>query len=165
MKSHSNRLNPLFIAFMVIISLFLAINAQAEPYQRNKAVPVEKVLFGKVLSVRKITETELIEDKNSGWKTLGGALIGGVIGHQFGSGSGQDAATVLGAIIGASAASNSSPEYQQQVLHLIELMIRVEGGEEYMVVQDYDTSMLFQAGDKVRMIYLANSTVRVDKDY
>ena len=32
---------------------------------------------------------------------LAGAIIGGVIGNQFGKGKGNDAATVLGAIIGA----------------------------------------------------------------
>ena len=36
-----------------------------------------------------------------GAKTLAGAIIGGVIGHQFGSGRGNDAATVAGALIGA----------------------------------------------------------------
>ena len=39
---------------------------------------------------------------------LFGAVIGGVIGHQFGSGRGNDAATAAGAIIGANhAAANS----------------------------------------------------------
>ena len=33
--------------------------------------------------------------------TLTGAIIGGVIGHQFGSGRGNDAATVAGSLIGA----------------------------------------------------------------
>ena len=140
-------------------------SADAGPYDRNKAVPVEKVMYGKVLSVRKITESELIEDKNRGWKTLGGALIGGVIGHQFGGGSGQDAATILGAIIGASAASDSNPRYQEKVLHLIELMIKAEDGQEYMVVQDYDSGMSFSAKDQIRMVYLANGTVRIDKAY
>lgn len=34
-------------------------------------------------------------------KTLVGAIIGGVVGHQFGSGSGNDAATAAGALLGA----------------------------------------------------------------
>jgi len=34
-------------------------------------------------------------------KTLFGAIVGGVIGHQFGSGRGNDAATVAGALMGA----------------------------------------------------------------
>lgn len=38
---------------------------------------------------------------------LAGALIGGAIGNQFGGGSGQDAATVLGAILGADVANKN----------------------------------------------------------
>ena len=38
-------------------------------------------------------------------KTLFGAIVGGVIGHQFGSGRGNDAATVAGSLIGAAVAN------------------------------------------------------------
>lgn len=136
--------------------------AQAD-YDRNKAVPVEKVLFGQVLSVRNITEQELIQDKNQGWKTFGGALIGGAIGNQFGSGSGRDVATILGALVGGSIAHNRNPQYREKTLHLVELMIKVDNGDEYMVVQDLDRRMVFQARDEIRMIYLANGSVRIDK--
>jgi hypothetical protein len=46
------------------------------------------------------------DDRGStaGGNALIGAIIGGVIGHQFGDGNGRDAATVAGALIGASAA-------------------------------------------------------------
>ena len=37
-------------------------------------------------------------------RTLAGAVIGGVIGHQFGSGRGNDAATVAGSLLGAALA-------------------------------------------------------------
>ncbi len=40
--------------------------------------------------------------------TILGALIGGVVGHQFGSGHGRDAATVAGTLIGAAIGSESS---------------------------------------------------------
>ena len=39
---------------------------------------------------------------------LAGAIIGGVIGNQFGKGKGNDAATVLGAIIGADTANKKN---------------------------------------------------------
>lgn len=136
--------------------------AQAD-YDRNKAVPVEQVLFGQVLSVHNITEQELIQDKNQGWKSFGGALIGGAIGNQFGSGSGRDVATILGAIIGGSVAHNRNPEYREKTLHLVELMIKVDNGDEYMVVQDLDRGMQFQPKDAIRMVYLANGSVRIDK--
>jgi uncharacterized protein YcfJ len=44
----------------------------------------------------------------AGGKTLAGAIIGGVIGHQFGSGHGKDAATVAGTLIGASIGNQSA---------------------------------------------------------
>jgi uncharacterized protein YcfJ len=45
---------------------------------------------------------------NSVGNTITGAIIGGAIGNQFGNGSGQDAMTVLGAIVGADIANNQS---------------------------------------------------------
>ena len=45
------------------------------------------------------------EGKASTGEVLGGAIIGGVIGNQIGKGKGNDAATVLGAIIGADIAN------------------------------------------------------------
>ena len=41
---------------------------------------------------------------------LAGAIIGGAIGNQFGNGSGKDAMTALGIILGASEGSNSTRE-------------------------------------------------------
>ena len=38
-------------------------------------------------------------------EVLGGSIIGGVIGNQFGSGQGKDAMTILGAILGANSQS------------------------------------------------------------
>lgn len=132
-------------------------------YERNKAVPVEKVLFGKVDSVRNISQEELIKDKHNGWKTFGGALIGGVIGNQFGGGSGQDIATVLGAIIGGSIAHNHQNRERRVIQRIVELMITTDDGKQYMVIQDYDQQMTFQPSDKVRIVYLSNGYVRVDK--
>ena len=137
-------------------------------YDRNKAVPVEKVLFGTVISARNISQEELIKDKNSGWKTFGGALIGGVIGNQFGGGSGKNIATVLGAVAGGAIANNRS-QGKTVVVNLVELMIEVDCAEQhcqqFMVIQDYDQQMVFHHLDAVRMVYLANGSVRIDKRF
>ena len=134
-------------------------------YQRNKAVPVQQVLFGSVQSVRTITEQELVKDRTNGWETFGGALIGGVIGNQFGGGSGRTVATILGSMIGGSVAHNRQQNSRVIQYQLVELMIKVESGEQFMVVQDKDNQMLFNQGDKVRLVYLTDNTVRVDKAY
>ncbi len=150
------------VILLCICALLLIPTADAYT-ERNKAEPVQEVLFGTIDSVRNITEQEIIEDRNKGWKVFGGALVGGVIGHQFGSGSGNDVATVLGALIGGSMANNRNPQYKQKTLHLVELMIRTDEGKEYMVVQDLDPQMIFNRHDEIRMIFLANGSVRIDK--
>jgi len=155
-------MKTLFVACLYLFTVIISPAVSAD-YERNKAVPVEKVLFGKVHSVRNITQQELIEDKNKGWKVFGGALIGGAIGNQFGRGSGRDVATVLGALLGGSIADNKHPQYRQKTLHLVEMMIKTDQGKEFMVVQDLDSQMLFQRKDAIRMIYLANGSVRIDK--
>ncbi|GGB49327.1 glycine zipper 2TM domain-containing protein [Shewanella inventionis] len=130
-------------------------------YERNQAVPVEKVVYGTIESVRHLTEKQLIEDSHSGWKTFGGALIGGVIGHQFGSGSGQDVATVLGALIGGGLGSQHGRSAYYLENKLVELMITLEDGNQVMVIQDLDPGMSFNTGDEVRVVYLTGY-VRVD---
>ncbi|MDL3987392.1 glycine zipper 2TM domain-containing protein [Shewanella xiamenensis] len=150
---------PTLASFMFICALVIA-PVQAG-YDRNQAVPVEKVLYGDINSVRNITETQLIEDRNQGWKTFGGALAGGVIGHQFGGGSGQDIATVLGALIGAGVGNRYGSGTTVQTLKLVELMITQEDGSQVMVIQDYDPGMIFNAGDRVRVVYLQGG-VRID---
>ncbi|PKG82613.1 hypothetical protein CXF85_14140 [Colwellia sp. 75C3] len=160
-------MKSLLITCLTLLTLLFSYSADAD-YDRNKAVPVEKVLFGSVISTRNISQEELIQDKNSGWKTFGGALVGGAIGNQFGGGSGRDIATVLGAVIGGKMANNRS-QAKTVTVRLVELMIEVDCAEkqcqQYMVIQDYDQQMVFHQQDAVRMVYLANGNVRIDKQF
>ncbi len=160
-------MKTLLITGLTLITLLFSQGSSAD-YDRNKAVPVEKVLFGTIVSARNISQEELIQDKNSGWKTFGGALIGGVIGNQFGGGSGRDIATVLGAVIGGKMANNRS-QGKTVIVRLVELMIEVDCTErqcqQFMVIQDYDQRMVFHQQDAVRMVYLANGIVRIDKQF
>lgn len=157
-------MNVLFIKILVVLSCIgFQVSAVAH-YERNKAVQVEKVLFGYVTSVRNITQQEIIEDKNHGWKVFGGALVGGALGNQFGSGSGRDVATVLGALLGGNIANKRNPSQTINTFELVELMIKTDTGDEYRVIQDLDPRMIFQRSDPVRMVYLADGIVRIDKE-
>ena len=149
----------------LLFALLLIPSSTVAAYERNKAVPVQQVLFGKIESVRTITERELIQDKSNGWKTFGGALLGGVIGNQFGGGSGRTAATILGSVIGGNIAHNRQKSSYYTQYELVEMMITVESGKQFMVVQDKDNRMLFTKGDQVRLVYLSDNSVRVDKAY
>ncbi|EPT1006618.1 glycine zipper 2TM domain-containing protein [Vibrio parahaemolyticus] len=145
------------------IILFLPLFANAA-YQRNVAKPANEVVYGKIDSVRYITQQEVVQSKSNGWKTLLGATIGGLVGNQFGGGTGKEVATAVGALAGAAVAQNQS-NYQYTVEYkLVELLIKVKGDKLINVIQDVDKNMLFSRGDEVRILYFDDG-VRVDLAY
>ena len=145
------------------IILFLPLVANAA-YERNVAKPVNEVVYGKIDSVRYITQQEVVQSKSNGWKTLLGATIGGLVGNQFGGGTGREVATAVGALAGAAVAQNQS-NYQYTVEYkLVELLIKVKGDKLINVIQDVDKNMLFSRGAEVRILYFDDG-VRVDITY
>ncbi|MFM4823790.1 glycine zipper 2TM domain-containing protein [Aeromonas bivalvium] len=151
---------------LIVSSLLCFVTAQtgAEVYQRNTARPVNQVVFGQVETMRNITQRQVIESAQSGWKTLGGALIGGLIGNQFGGGHGREIATAVGALAGAGAAQYYQSGGEVVENKLVELLIRSDQGALVNVIQDFDSAMVFAQGDKVRILYFDDG-VRVDKTY
>ncbi|ANU35915.1 17 kDa surface antigen [Vibrio scophthalmi LMG 19158] len=133
-------------------------------YQRNVARPVNEVVFGKIDSVRYITQQEIVESKGNGWETLLGAVVGGLVGNQFGGGSGKEVATAVGAVAGASVARNRANQSYSIEYRLVELLILTDDKRLINVIQDVDSSMIFQRNDPVRILYF-NDGVRVDKEY
>ncbi|EQL95544.1 glycine-zipper containing OmpA-like membrane domain protein [Vibrio parahaemolyticus 605] len=125
---------------------------------------MNEVVYGKIDSVRYITQQEVVQSKSNGWKTLLGATIGGLVGNQFGGGTGKEVATAVGALAGAVVAQNQS-NYQYTVEYkLVELLIKVKGDKLINVIQDVDKNMLFSRGDEVRILYFDDG-VRVDLAY
>ncbi|MCZ4294959.1 glycine zipper 2TM domain-containing protein [Vibrio sinaloensis] len=133
-------------------------------YQRNTARPVNEVVFGQVDTVRYITQQEIVKSQGSGWETLLGAVVGGVVGNQFGGGTGKEVATAVGAVAGAGIARSSANQVYRMEHKLVELLIETDQGKLIDVIQDIDSSMLFEKGDKVRILYFDDG-VRVDKEY
>ena len=100
-----------------------------------------------------------------GASTLFGAVVGGVIGHQFGSGRGNDAATVAGTLVGAAIGNDAAKrryprsdlEYSRPVERCTTTMRqreeeRIDG---YHVVyryngQKYSTRMPYDPGREIR---------------
>ncbi|KHT45151.1 glycine zipper 2TM domain-containing protein [Vibrio sinaloensis] len=133
-------------------------------YQRNTARPVNDVVFGKVETVRYISQQDIVKAQSSGWETLLGAVVGGVIGNQFGDGRGKEVATAVGAIAGAGVARNRANQEYRIEYRLVEILIKTEKGQLIDVIQDVDNQMLFERGDDVRILYF-DEGVRVDKTY
>ncbi len=101
-----------------------------------------------------------------GASTLVGAVIGGVIGHQFGSGRGNDAATVAGSLIGAAIGNDAArrrhgdgyethgrPVERCETRYQKHREERIDG---YRVLyryhgQKYMTEMPYDPGNKIRV--------------
>lgn len=104
-----------------------------------------------------------ISDPDVGGRTLVGAIIGGVVGHQFGSGRGRDAATVAGAAIGAGvgydSAARRSASGHEEIVQRCEVRYenryeeRVDG---YRVTYEYNgreytTRLPYDPGSRIRV--------------
>ncbi len=144
--------------FWIILIFPLFANAG---YQRNQAREVNQVVFGTVEHVRYISQQDVIHSKANGWETLLGAIVGGLIGNQFGDGHGREVATAVGAIAGGSFAHNSANQAYRVDYRLVEVLIETSDGEWIDVIQDVDRNMLFEKGDNVRILYFDDG-VRVD---
>lgn len=149
--------------WVVLILSILPFLANAN-YQRNVARPVDKVEFGQVESVRYFSSMEIEHAKNHGLKTFLGAVAGGVIGHQFGSGNGRTLATVVGTVAGAAVGSQYANQPYERHDEGVDLLIRMKDGKLIDIIQDVDQQMIFHRDDKVRVLYFSDG-VRVDKDY
>ncbi|MEZ8195554.1 glycine zipper 2TM domain-containing protein [Vibrio cortegadensis] len=147
----------------LLILLVLPMFANAG-YQRNQARPVNSVVYGKVDSVRYITEQQIVQSQANGWETLLGGVAGGLIGNQFGGGSGKEVATAVGAIAGAGVARNRATSQYKIEYKLVEILIKTDSGKLVDVIQDVDSTMLLNRGDSVRILYFDDG-VRVDLVY
>jgi len=105
-----------------------------------------------------------ISDAGVGGRTLLGAAIGGVLGHQFGSGRGNDAATVAGAVIGAGVGYDSAAKRyphggREEVVQRCDVRYEHEYEERidaYRVTYEYNgrhytTQMPYDPGEQIRV--------------
>lgn len=77
--------------------------------------------------------------------TVGGAVVGGVLGHQTGGGSGKTAMTVLGAVGGAMAGREI--EKHQRSTTLYDVRVRMDDGS----TSTFTVERAFDVGQKVRV--------------
>ena len=149
--------------WIVVILSILPLIANAN-YQRNVARPVEKVILGQVESVRYFNDSEIEHGRHHGLKTFLGTIAGGVVGHQFGRGGGRTLATIIGTVAGGVAGHHYMGQSYHHHDRGVELLIVTKKGQLIDVIQYVDDQMIFDQGNKVRILYFKDG-VRVDKQY
>ena len=86
-------------------------SAGADTYTTGTVIDIQPE-YAQVMSTVPVQNCYNVQSGGSTGDVLAGAIVGGAIGNQFGGGSGQDAMTVLGAIVGADIAEQ--PRLKQQ---------------------------------------------------
>jgi outer membrane lipoprotein SlyB len=99
---------------------------------------------GNVESVRVITHRA----QGSGLGAAGGAVLGGLLGHQVGGGSGQKIATVAGAVGGA--VVGNQVEGNMKATKSYEIRVRLDNGSTRTFHQN--SAPRWAAGDRVRVV-------------
>lgn len=155
--------NKLTIAALCAISLMstsCARNINSNTYAAGHVGEASFTHQGKIVSVRKITvqHAESLEDNTTGGML--GLVGGGLAGNQFGGGSGNTIATVVGAVGGAIAGSLIEKELKTQ--DGMEYAVKLTNGQMLTVVQGMDTQ--FSVGQKVMVMISHDGRSRVVAD-
>ena len=105
----------------------------------------ESVRYGVITRIEPVS---LEGDHQLGLGAVLGAAAGGIIGHQFGGGSGRDVATVIGAVGGGLAGNTIQNRYvdRRPGQHIF---VRLNNGVTIAVTEPADPAL--RVGDRVRV--------------
>lgn len=97
-----------------------------------------------------ITGIRLVEKPGEGGAlgVVAGGLVGGILGHQVGGGSGKDLATIAGAVGGGYAGNQIEKRATSTQTH--EVTVRMDDGRSHVLMQQANPA--FRVGDRVRVI-------------
>ena len=126
----SSRKSALLIAAFVTSMAFAPAAVQAQPRDH-----------GTVISSRTVEQAQ----KASGLGAVGGAVVGGLLGNQIGSGGGRTLATVAGAAAGGYAGNNI--ERSRNTKMVTETRVRMSDGS----IRTFTNQGTFRKGAQVRV--------------
>ncbi len=93
------------------------------------------------------THSEEYKGKATALGTVGGAVVGGILGNQVGKGDGNTAATVVGAVAGAYAGREIEKSQRKHTVWITS--VRMNGGGKRTFTTDYDPK--WSNGSKVEV--------------
>ncbi|OOS01996.1 hypothetical protein B0186_01150 [Canicola haemoglobinophilus] len=145
------------LSFAILLSLGIAGCANEDIYSGNvyngtEAKEARSISYGTIVSSRPV---KIQSNNQNVIGSVGGGVLGGIVGSGIGGGTGQAIATAVGAIAGAMIGSKVEEKASQ--VNALELVIRKNNGQEIVVVQKYDPSLV--PGAKVRIV--GGSTLNV----
>lgn len=133
--------------------LFIAIGLMSLPALAGTQTQIE---YGVVQDSHIVTT----QSQSHPLRTVAAGAVGAAVGNQFGGGTGKSVMTAAGAIAGAE--TSRQRQGNRQSSQQVDLTVKTDGGKLIEVVQDYNSTISFTKGDKVRILTSGSNTV-VDK--
>jgi len=99
---------------------------------------------GTVLSIREVKQ----KGQGTGLGAVGGAVVGGVLGHQIGGGTGKTVATIAGAGGGAYAGHQIEKNVKSKTTWTVD--IRMDGGQTRTFT--YSNAPTVHEGERVKLV-------------
>lgn len=121
--------------------------------QGNPVAVLKKAGKKKCKGCASVTRVEKVEKerKASGLGAIGGAVAGGVLGHQVGSGRGKTLATIAGAGGGAYLGNEVEKRFRDKKMYWDVVIKRDSDGSERSL--EFPDEPVYKAGDRVRITY------------
>ena len=121
-------------------------------YTADRAKQAQSISYGTIVAIRSVRiQTNANSDgaSSTGLGSIGGAVIGGLLGHTVGGGKGNKLATGAGAVAGAVVGSKVQNDLSS--VTGVELEIKRENGTTVAVVQKAPANK-FYIGQSVKLI-------------
>lgn len=136
------------LSIMTAISLLMSGCASMDglKFPTNKETTASVVKNAVVVSSEKVKK----EESAINIANIAGALLGGIIGNQFGAGNGKTLATTGGALVGGAMARASSLKKTDYDVHTVVAFV---DGSMVEVVQSLEKTEVFRKGDFVQVSF------------
>ena len=97
-----------------------------------------------------VTDLKTVKQKGEGTGVgaIGGAVLGGVLGHQVGGGRGKDLATVAGAGVGAYAGHETEKKMKEKTVY--QVVVKLESGSTRTF--SFNNTSAYRVGDKIKVV-------------
>lgn len=118
-------------------------------YRNNTYSQPQQVRYGKIQNIRQIP---IAQNSTSGVGIGIGAVAGGLLGNQIGSGGGRAAATVIGAIGGGALGNEVERRRGNNQAPGLEIEVRLDNSREVVTVVQADQGQNFRHGSRVRLV-------------
>src|SRR5690606_23790951 len=138
------------LSFVSSISALALMAACSSSPSNNEAVYVppaassQGVTFGNVSRIDTVSRAS----STSGGGAILGAVVGGVLGHQVGGGSGKDAATAVG-VVGGALIGNEVEKRNKNADNIFRISVRLDNGRT--VQFEYERIEDLRVGDRVKV--------------